>query len=44
MPNPHLKASIRLRDGMAKTYDWIYGEYRAVQQAREDQSLAVSLR
>lgn len=36
--------SIRLRDGMAKTYEWIYGEYRAAQQAREEQSLAVSLR
>lgn len=36
--------SIRLRDGMAKTYDWIYGEYRAAQKAREEQQLAVSLR
>jgi nucleoside-diphosphate-sugar epimerase len=36
--------SVRLRDGMAKTFAWIYDEYLAAQQARKEDRLAVSLR
>jgi nucleoside-diphosphate-sugar epimerase len=36
--------AIRLRDGMAKTYAWIYDEFRAAQRVREEVGLAVSLR
>jgi nucleoside-diphosphate-sugar epimerase len=36
--------SIRLRDGMAQTFAWIYDEYRAAQRLREESRLAVSLR